>query len=298
MPENLTVVRGTKTQLTAHVMPLDADVQTFTWSSSNTELATIASDGTITVASDLSKFSDEERKVTFTATSTSNTDAKVQTNEITLVAPVESISITNAARTLFVGGENGFGTEQLAVTYLPADANENEKVVTGAYSSDDGVITVDDNLLVTAVGPGSATITVEGKNDAKTTWTLTQVLKGHILEYQSDGTNVNKYVEDTDVKTSGELFAGKKYYFRLVFTNSNSETPDSTTFISLSDLDVTMSFMFDNGTHDDGAGLHLVGVDDDKFYFERYARAVDRTITVKATKNGKELQTMSFTAKP
>lgn len=299
VPENLTVVRGTKTQLTAHVMPLDADVQTFTWSSSNTELATIASDGTITVASDLSKFSDEERKVTFTATSTSNTDAKVQTNEITLVAPVESISITNAARTLFVGGENGYGTEQLAVTYLPADANESEKVVTGAYSSDNGVITVDDNLLVTAVGPGSATVTVEGKNGVKATWTPMKTLKGHILQYKSNGSDRNIYVEGTTVDTTGAPFNGREYDFRVIYTDSASSTPDSATFQDLSALGMSISYKFTDGSTTHGtAGLryNLVAVNGDAYAFTvlRQASTNDSGVNVTVKLNDTELQTLSF----
>lgn len=299
VPENLTVVRGTATQLTAHVMPLDADVQTFSWSSSNPELATIASDGTITVASDLSAFSDDMRKVTFTATSTSNADVKVETSGITLVAPVESISITNAARTLFVGGENGYGTEQLAVSYLPADANQSEKTVTGSYSSDDGIATVDDNLLVTAVGAGSATITVEGKNGTKATWTPIQVLQGHILQYKSNGKDRNVYVENTTVDTTGAAFSGREYYFRVVYTNSASSTPDSTTFQDLSALGLSISYEFSDGSTTHGlAGTRydLYAVDGDAYAFEvlRQANTDSSGVNVTVKLNDTELQKLSF----
>ena len=211
VPENLTVVRGTKAQLTAHVMPLDADVQTFTWSSSNTELATIDADGNITVASNLSAFTDDERKVTFTATSTSNADVKVTTSEITLVAPVESISITNAVKDLFVNGLNGFATEQLTITYAPADVSESEKGIAGAYSDDTGVATVDASLLVTATGSGNTNITVEGKNGTSAKWNAT-VYSGDIYYGGSDSTRV---VTGTTVADDINAFTKSKFNYTM-----------------------------------------------------------------------------------
>lgn len=310
VPENLTVVRGTKTQLTAHVMPLDADVQTITWKSSNTNLATIDADGNITVASDLSKFSDEERKVTFTATSTSNDNVKVETGEIALVAPVESISITNATRTLFVGGKNGYGTEQLAVTYLPADANESEKVVTGAYSSDDGIATIDDSLSVTAINGGHPTITIEGKNDTKATWQPT-ILKGHIWEYKkiirnanilnqkSTTTELNSYVEGSTVDTTGQAANGNEYYFRVIYTDSASSTPDSSTFQDLSALGLSISYKFTDGSTTNGiewSRYDLVAVNGDVYAFEvlRQANTNSSGVNVTVKLNDIELQTLGF----
>ncbi len=192
------LTRGVNNQLVAHVEPLDADVQTFTWTSSNEELATIDSDGNITISDDMSSYTDAERVVTFTATSTSNESISATTSQITLIAPVESISITNAQKDLFVNGQNGYGSEQLSVTYYPSDASASEKTIVSSYSSNNGVATVS-GLTVTPRGSGNATITVEGKNGIKAIWNAS-VYAGAIYY---EGSNVTNQTANDKTKLVG-----------------------------------------------------------------------------------------------
>lgn len=84
-------------------------------------------------------------------------------NAVTPAVPVTGISgITPAELSMPAGG-----TQQLAAAVTPANATDNLSAITWS-SDDETVATVDENGVVTAVAPGSATITAEANGETAT----------------------------------------------------------------------------------------------------------------------------------
>jgi uncharacterized protein YjdB len=148
-PPTAEVQTGGTVQLTA--TPRDAagnplTGRTVTWTSSNTAVATVDANGRVTAVSP------------GTATITATSEGRTGTSTITVVAPppapVATVAVTPSTGTLDPGGT-------LQLTATPRDAAGN--VLTGRTvtwtSSNTSVATVDANGRVTAVGPGTATIT-------------------------------------------------------------------------------------------------------------------------------------------
>ena len=174
IPEDATMEKGDTLELTAVVTPDDATDTSVTWTSSDTSVATVATDGTVTAAS--------AGEATITATSGSFSDICV----VTVLQPVTSVDIDADALTLAVSG-----TAKLNASLLPANAQ-----ATPVYwsSSDGAVASVDDTGLVTAIGIGTATITAtaNGKTD---TCTVT-VSKKDVSSVSLDTTTKSLYVGD------------------------------------------------------------------------------------------------------
>ncbi len=139
------MTEGNTLQLTATVLPTNATNRTVTWKSSNTSVATVSNSGLVTAKSPGS--------ATITATTTdgtylsANCALTVQQN----IIYATSISLNKASAGLTEGN-----TIQLTATVMPEDATD--KTVTWK-SSNTSVATVNISGLVTAVAPGSATIT-------------------------------------------------------------------------------------------------------------------------------------------
>jgi hypothetical protein len=131
-------------QLSAMVSPENATITHIDWTSSDTTVAWVSSDGLVTPR-------DKAGTATIRATAT---DGSYVYNEciVTVEKGVTGITIaSNRAKILTVGD-----TDTVAVNILPGDAT-NAKVI---WSIDiDGVITVDDSGKVTAVALGDATVT-------------------------------------------------------------------------------------------------------------------------------------------
>ena len=138
-----TVVAGQSIKLTA--TPKDADgeaiTRAVTWSSSDTKIVSVSSDGMLTgVAPGTAK-----------VTATSG-DKSVEA-EITVVPPVASITLNMTTGTLLTA-------ETVQLTATLKDASGAELTRTVAWQSDaPAVAIVDANGLVTALTPGTATIT-------------------------------------------------------------------------------------------------------------------------------------------
>ena len=136
----LTLMRGDTERLTATVMPENADDKTVTWHSSDTSIATVGNDGTVTAVN------------VGTATITAWASGFTTTCAIT-VKPVHVHSITLEPEflSLIVGT-----TEYLATS---VDWSRNPGDWSVAYwSSDTSVATVEDDRSITAHSVGTATI--------------------------------------------------------------------------------------------------------------------------------------------
>ena len=138
----LTLTEGNSETLTATVEPSDAANKNVTWTSSNTSVATVDTNGKVTAVGA------GEATITVTTADGGFTD----TCEVTVKVPVTGVTLDKTSLSLEVGD-----TAQLSATVQPEEATN--KAVTWT-SSNTGVATVDTNGKVTAVGAGTAQITV------------------------------------------------------------------------------------------------------------------------------------------
>ena len=154
-----TVTVGETKTLTATVSPDNATDNDVTWTSSDTSVATVDSNGVVTGVA------------TGTVTITATAGGKTATSTITVTAPVAVTDVTLDATsaTVTVGG-----TKTLTATVSPDDAAD--KSVTWT-SSDPSIATVDSNGVVTGVAIGTATITATaGGKTATSTITVTDTV--------------------------------------------------------------------------------------------------------------------------
>ena len=146
----LTIEKGKSETLTATVSPSDATDKTVTWQSSNNAIATVDQNGRVTAVNAGSAV----------ITVTTKDGSKTATCNVTVVIPVASVSLNKTELTIEKGK-----SETLTSTVSPSDATD--KTVSWK-SSNTSVVTVDQNGRVTAVGAGSAVITVTTKDGSKT----------------------------------------------------------------------------------------------------------------------------------
>ena len=133
-----TIVKGATDKLTATLVPADAN-GTITWSTSDSSVATVSSDGTVTAVKN------------GTATVTAKcSDLSAQT-KVTVINPLKAITITGTTHSIKKGQ-----TTQLGLTYDPADTTDS--VAATWTSSNTSVATVSKTGLVTALKDGSTTI--------------------------------------------------------------------------------------------------------------------------------------------
>lgn len=142
----LTMVEGTVETLVATITPAEADNKKVTWSTSDEKVATIAADGTITAVSP------------GTATITVKAEDGDHTATCTVMVTKKVISVSGVSldktEAALVEGE----ILQLTATVAPAEADNKNLIWT---TSDEKVATVTAEGSVTAVSPGTATITVK-----------------------------------------------------------------------------------------------------------------------------------------
>lgn len=144
------MTEGETLQLTATVLPEDATDKSVTWSSNDETVATVNDNGLVTAIA--------PGTATITVTTVDGT-AITATCEITVRQLVTSLTLNPTSAEMIVGE-----TLQLSATALPENATD--KSVTW-QTGNDAVATVDATGKVTAVGPGTATITastVDGTN--------------------------------------------------------------------------------------------------------------------------------------
>lgn len=173
-PTTLSLNAGNTAQLAVTIAPLDATNKNVTWESDAESVATVDNNGLVTAVAE----------GTATITVTTEDGGLTATCEITVnpaldpstPVPVGGVTLSFTSMTL-----NLNATTRLTATVLPADAAN--KNVTWK-SSVEGVATVDDNGLVTAVSAGETTITVTTE-DGEFTATCTVTVAEMALNYTS-----------------------------------------------------------------------------------------------------------------
>jgi uncharacterized protein YjdB len=149
-PSTAFVGVGDTTRLAATVSPANATNQRVTWTSSNTSIVSVDAAGLLKGISPGSAV----------ITATTNESGKTASSTVT-AANIAVTGVTIPA-TGAVGVNNSI---TLAATVQPANATN--KAITWS-SSDAGIVSVNQNGVLTGVSPGNATITVTTQNGAKT----------------------------------------------------------------------------------------------------------------------------------
>ena len=150
---SISIIKGKTYQLSASIQPSGASNRNVTWSSSNSNIATVSSSGKVSA------------KAAGTATITVTTKDGSKTAKCTVTVKNEPIKVTGVSLnrsqiTLFVGK-----SENLTAAVKPSNAAN--KGITW-QSSNTNVATVDSSGRITARAEGTATITVKTNDNGKT----------------------------------------------------------------------------------------------------------------------------------
>lgn len=186
--DNLSLEVGGTATLTATIMPDNATDQNVTWSSDNQNVATVDQNGKVTAVGE------------GTATITATVDGESATCSVTVkeaaIVPVESVSLDKTNLKLTEGE-----TAQLTATVLPETAT-NRNVTWSSNAP--GVATVDSSGKVTAVAPGTATITVTTEDGNKTATCAVTVAAATVpvTGVTLNKTSTSLYVGDTETLTA------------------------------------------------------------------------------------------------
>jgi len=158
-PDAAALTVGSTTTLTATVEPTDATNLAVTWSSSDATVASVDQAGVVTAVGP------GNATVTATAQDGSGKSGTSTVSVTAPVVPVTSVTVAPSAASLAVGA-----TTALTATVAPTDATN--QAVTWS-SSDETVATVDQTGVVTAVGPGNATVTATAQDGSGKTGAAT-----------------------------------------------------------------------------------------------------------------------------
>jgi len=145
-PETATIDAGQSQAFTAAVQDANGNAiagATVNWSSSDEAVATIDPTGTAT------------GQASGTATLTAVSDGVSGTATLTVQAPIASVDVAPAAVDLTALG----ATAGLTATVTDEEGNTRDDVTVQWTSSEEAIVTVDQNGTVTAQGTGSATVT-------------------------------------------------------------------------------------------------------------------------------------------
>ena len=175
---NLTLNKGESETLVATVVPTDATETTVTWGTSNPYMVSVDLNGKVTAVGGGS------------ATITAKAGGKVASCIVTVIVPVESIELNRTTVTL---GEGESVT--LKATVNPKDATD--KSVTWS-SSEESIVTVDQNGKINAIKQGSATI-VAKSGDKQATCAVTVIKK--VESIALDQTSMSLLIGETSTLT-------------------------------------------------------------------------------------------------
>ena len=154
-----TLTEGDTTTLTATVLPENTtDSKNVSWSSSNSEVATVDANGTVTAK--------RAGTAVITATSTNGKTAGCTVTVSKKEIPITEISLDKSSATLTEGD-----TTTLTATVLPENTTDSKSVSWSSSNSE--VATVDANGTVTAKRAGTAVITATSTNGKTAGCTVT-----------------------------------------------------------------------------------------------------------------------------
>ncbi len=170
-------------KLTATVSPSDADNKTVKWTTSNSAVATVNSNGKVTAKGKGTAI------IKATAADGSGKNAACKVTVVTPKKSVSSVTLKKTSLTMQVGK-----TEILKVTVKPTNAVIKNVIWT---SSNTKVATVDSKGKVKAIGKGTATITAtaadgSGKNAACKVTVVKKIVTGVTIKCKANTVKVKK----------------------------------------------------------------------------------------------------------
>lgn len=164
--------------LTVKYFPEDTtDSKNVIWQSSDTNVATVDNTGKITAIKP------------GTATITANCNGKIATAVVTVKSPLTSIKITGDQELL--PGQN----ETLNVIYTPEDTTDSRTILWS--TSDSSIVTVDSTGKVTAVKPGTATVTAKCGNIEKQILITVKEVHTEKIAFERENVKLNKNEKTT-----------------------------------------------------------------------------------------------------
>ena len=196
----LALETGSSETLTAAIVPQNATNQAVSWSSSNSDAATVDNAGKVTAVA---------AGVATVTVTTADGGKTAQCNVTVSSKAVTGVSLNKTTLNLITGD-----SETLTATVSPDDATN--KNVTWS-SSNEAVVTVDNEGTVTAVSKGSATVTVISVDGGKTATCEVTVEPKYFAAFKFDGTDYRI----ADDKTCIFTYHSESYY---VINCSDEET--------------------------------------------------------------------------
>ena len=221
--------RGQTLQLTANIAPANATNRNITWTSSNTNVATVSANGQITGINHgtviiTARTANGNHSATVTVAVTPQQQNNNNNEQSIVFEPitVTGITISGSATRNMTAGQ----TLQLTANITPSNATNQNITWT---SSNTAVATVSANGQVTAISAGTATITArstDGNRTATVTITVTAPpQQGNNVE-QPTVTPQQRALPFTDVTTAHWAYGSIRY----VFENNIMQGTGATTF--------------------------------------------------------------------
>lgn len=215
--ESNNLQKGASMQLKATVKPENATIQTVTWSSSNTQVATVDATGKVTAL--------QTGDTTITATASNGISGQYS---IKVTAPCVSLTLNKESLAMYKGE-----TATLTATLSPVDTTD----TVSWKSSNANIVTVDNNGQLTGCAAGEAKITAtagtvtttcnvivkQKMDDFYITGVVDKAYTGDSIEQKvevTDGIVVLEedkdytisYIDNVDVGTAKVHIMGMKYY--------------------------------------------------------------------------------------
>lgn len=208
-PSSVTIEPGNTCTIEAVIVPENADNKNVIWSVSDASIATIDQSGTLTAVA-------EGKTVVKAITEDGRFTAVCQVTVAYEVISVESVSVDPQTLTL-----NNGETAQLTATVLPENASN--KTISWVTDNPD-VVTVNSDGLVSAVGKGSAVITVrthDGDKMATCNVTVLIPVTGITLEPDELSLKVG-----SEYELISEVLPSNASNQNIIWTSSNTSVAD------------------------------------------------------------------------
>ena len=167
-------------QLTATVLPSTTTNPAVTWSSGNTSVATVSSNGLVTAKS--------VGNVVITATTADGSNLSASCN-VAVKQLATSVSLNTTYKTLYMGN-----TLQLTAMVLPSTTTDKS---VSWYSNNTVVATVSSDGLVTPISTGTATITVRTEDGSNLTAQCFVTVKQLATSISLSETDATMYTDNT-----------------------------------------------------------------------------------------------------
>ena len=205
-----TLYTDTKYKFTAKITPDDTtDNKTVIWSVSDSNIAQIAKDGTLS----FKKAGTVDVIATVKATSSNTVIKKLTVTGVKRVINVSSVALDKTTVNIKKGE-----TVKLNATIAPADADNKEVTYT---SSNSAVAKVDNTGLVTALSSGEAVITVTTKDGSKTASCKVTVAK----ETEPLAITVTSKISGNDYTFTANATGGNKdYTYKFIVYNRTTNS--------------------------------------------------------------------------